>query len=193
VAEVDDSTNQISGVAERYAQALFSLAQEQNATDAVADALSNFGGLIAQSADLQRFVASPVFSAGSKNDPASTLIEMEMVGSLWSSSTSRRRPLENVYSFGRGNRTFKTVFATGARFLNSTLAAGAAAVSPWEKAGKAIRARASAHKLVLLADFIVRYPLWRRLARHKQQCGSRWSGISGRRVERPPPLRRKGA
>ena len=44
VAEVDDSTNQISGVAERYAQALFSLAQEQNATDAVADALSNFGG-----------------------------------------------------------------------------------------------------------------------------------------------------
>ena len=63
MAEVDDSTNQISGVAERYAQALFSLAQEQNATDAVADALSNFGGLIAQSADLQRFVASPVFSA----------------------------------------------------------------------------------------------------------------------------------
>ena len=55
--------NQISGVAERYAQALFSLAQEQNATDAVADALSNFGSLIAQSADLQRFVASPVFSA----------------------------------------------------------------------------------------------------------------------------------
>ncbi len=63
MAEVDNSTNQISGVAERYAQALFSLAQEQNATDAVADALSNFGGLIAQSADLQRFVASPVFSA----------------------------------------------------------------------------------------------------------------------------------
>ena len=63
MAEVDDSTNQISGVAERYAQALFSLAQEQNSTDAVADALSNFGGLIAQSPDLQRFVASPVFSA----------------------------------------------------------------------------------------------------------------------------------
>ena len=63
VAEVDDSTNQISGVAERYAQALFSLAQEQNSTDAVADALSNFGSLITQSADLQRFVASPVFSA----------------------------------------------------------------------------------------------------------------------------------
>jgi F-type H+-transporting ATPase subunit delta len=63
VAEVDDSTHQISGVAERYAQALFSLAQEQNATDTVADALSNFGSLIAQSADLQRFVASPVFSA----------------------------------------------------------------------------------------------------------------------------------
>jgi F-type H+-transporting ATPase subunit delta len=63
VAEVDDSNNPISGVAERYALALFSLAQEQNVTDAVAEALNNFGDLIAQNADLKRFVGSPVFSA----------------------------------------------------------------------------------------------------------------------------------
>jgi F-type H+-transporting ATPase subunit delta len=63
VAEVDDSKNPTSGVAERYAQALFSLAQEQNIADAVADALRNFGDLIAESADLKRLVVSPVFSA----------------------------------------------------------------------------------------------------------------------------------
>ncbi|MDI9847878.1 F0F1 ATP synthase subunit delta [Rhodoblastus sp. 17X3] len=63
MAEVDDSNNPTSGVAERYALALFSLAQEQNVADAVADALRNFGDMIAQSADLKRLVASPVFSA----------------------------------------------------------------------------------------------------------------------------------
>lgn len=63
MAEVEDSVNPISGVAERYAQALFALAREQNATDAVAEALGNFGEMIAQAPDLQRFVASPVFSA----------------------------------------------------------------------------------------------------------------------------------
>ncbi len=63
VAEVDDSNNPTSGVAERYAQALFTLAQEQNVTDAVADALRNFGGMIDQSADLKRLVLSPAFTA----------------------------------------------------------------------------------------------------------------------------------
>ncbi|WP_374545736.1 F0F1 ATP synthase subunit delta [Rhodoblastus sp.] len=63
VAEVDDSNNPTSGVAERYAQALFSLAQEQNVADPVADALRNFGTLINESADLKRLVISPVFSA----------------------------------------------------------------------------------------------------------------------------------
>lgn len=63
MAAVDDSKTPTSGVAERYAQALFSLAQEQNVADAVADALRNFGDMIAQSADLKRLVLSPVFSA----------------------------------------------------------------------------------------------------------------------------------
>ena len=63
MAEVDDSNNPTSGVAERYAQALFSLAQEQNVADPVADALRNFGTLIDGSADLKRLVISPVFSA----------------------------------------------------------------------------------------------------------------------------------
>jgi F-type H+-transporting ATPase subunit delta len=63
VAEVEDSVNPTSGVAERYAQALFSLAQERNITDAVAEALGSFGEMIEQSQDLRRFVASPVFSA----------------------------------------------------------------------------------------------------------------------------------
>ena len=53
----------VSGVAGRYASALFSLAQDQREGEAVADALARFDALIAESPDLQRLVRSPVFSA----------------------------------------------------------------------------------------------------------------------------------
>lgn len=56
-------TTIVSGMAGRYAQALFALAQEQSATEQVAADLSTFSALMAESSDLQRFIKSPVFSA----------------------------------------------------------------------------------------------------------------------------------
>jgi len=53
----------VSGVAGRYASALFSLARDERKTDEVAADLSTFDALIAESEDLQRLVRSPVFSA----------------------------------------------------------------------------------------------------------------------------------
>ncbi len=47
----------------RYASALFALAQDQTALSKVADDLKAFDSLIDQSADLQRLVRSPVFTA----------------------------------------------------------------------------------------------------------------------------------
>jgi F-type H+-transporting ATPase subunit delta len=82
VAEVDDSNNPISGVAQRYAQALFSLAQEQNVTDAVADALGNFAEMIEQSADLRRLVLSPVFSAEDQLKAVSALLDKYGFGGI---------------------------------------------------------------------------------------------------------------
>jgi len=61
--EIAQETNIVTGMAGRYAQALFALAQEQKATDQVAADLTNFSALIAESPDLQRFIKSPVFSA----------------------------------------------------------------------------------------------------------------------------------
>jgi F-type H+-transporting ATPase subunit delta len=60
VAEEDSV---VSGVSGRYASALFSLAQDNRQTEAVAEALARFDGLIAESPDLERMVRSPVFSA----------------------------------------------------------------------------------------------------------------------------------
>ncbi|MEX0752652.1 MAG: F0F1 ATP synthase subunit delta [Xanthobacteraceae bacterium] len=52
-----------SGMAGRYATALFELALEQKSINAVKADLDRFDALVAQSADLERLVRSPVFSA----------------------------------------------------------------------------------------------------------------------------------
>jgi len=53
----------VTGMAGRYAQALFQLAQEQGSTDKVAADLKSFAAMLAESADLTRLVRSPVFSS----------------------------------------------------------------------------------------------------------------------------------
>jgi F-type H+-transporting ATPase subunit delta len=53
----------VTGMAGRYALALFELALERNAVDAVKADLERFGALTAESADLSRLVRSPVFGA----------------------------------------------------------------------------------------------------------------------------------
>jgi F-type H+-transporting ATPase subunit delta len=53
----------VTGMAGRYASALFALAQEQGATEQVAADLARFNAMIIESADLARLVRSPAFSA----------------------------------------------------------------------------------------------------------------------------------
>jgi F-type H+-transporting ATPase subunit delta len=53
----------VSGVAGRYATALFELAEEAKAIDAVAADLSSFSAMLTESPDLTRLVESPAFSA----------------------------------------------------------------------------------------------------------------------------------
>lgn len=58
-----DTSQLISGVAERYASSLFELAQESGSIDKVSSDLDRFQALLDESEDLRRLVASPVFSA----------------------------------------------------------------------------------------------------------------------------------
>jgi F-type H+-transporting ATPase subunit delta len=53
----------LSGMPGRYAKALFALSEETGATDKTAADLAGFAELAAASADLQRFIKSPVISA----------------------------------------------------------------------------------------------------------------------------------
>jgi F-type H+-transporting ATPase subunit delta len=58
----DVSTSAISGVAGRYANALFELADNARSLDHVAQDLTTFRTLIAESLDLSRLIASPVIN-----------------------------------------------------------------------------------------------------------------------------------
>lgn len=53
----------VTGMAGRYAKALFDLAKESNATDKIGADLDTFDRMIGESADLRRFLKSPAFSA----------------------------------------------------------------------------------------------------------------------------------
>jgi F-type H+-transporting ATPase subunit delta len=67
--------NIVSGMAGRYASALFSLAAERLETDQVAAALKAFDAMIAESPDLARLVRSPVFSAAEQVQALGALLD----------------------------------------------------------------------------------------------------------------------
>jgi F-type H+-transporting ATPase subunit delta len=72
----------VSGMAGRYAIALFDLASETNAIDAVKADLERFDALIAESADLNRLVRSPVFSADEQLQALSAVLDKAGIGGL---------------------------------------------------------------------------------------------------------------
>jgi F-type H+-transporting ATPase subunit delta len=72
----------ISGMAGRYATALFELALDNNAVDAVTADLDRFDGLIGESADLARLVRSPVFSADEQAKALGAILDKMGIGGL---------------------------------------------------------------------------------------------------------------
>jgi F-type H+-transporting ATPase subunit delta len=69
-------------MAGRYATALFDLAQESNAVDAVKADLDRFDALVAESADLTRMVRSPVFSAQEQLQALAAILDRAGIGGL---------------------------------------------------------------------------------------------------------------
>ena len=72
----------ISGMAGRYAHALFELALEEKTTDAVKKDLDAFDALIAESPDLMRLVRSPVFGADEQLAALSAVLDKAGVKGL---------------------------------------------------------------------------------------------------------------
>ena len=72
----------VSGVAGRYASALFDLPREADEIDAVNTNLDRFEALVAESADLERLVRSPVFTADEQLQAVSTVLDRAGIGGV---------------------------------------------------------------------------------------------------------------
>ncbi len=72
----------VSGVSGRYATALFELARDQKAVDAVKADLDKFDALLAESADLKRLVRSPVFSADAQSKALAAVLDKAGVSGI---------------------------------------------------------------------------------------------------------------
>jgi F-type H+-transporting ATPase subunit delta len=72
----------LSGVALRYASALFDLASEANAADAVDGDLGRFNDLIQGSEDLQRLIRNPIFTAEEQSDAIAAILDRAGISGL---------------------------------------------------------------------------------------------------------------
>jgi F-type H+-transporting ATPase subunit delta len=72
----------VSGVAGRYASALFDLAREDKAIDQVLRDLDSFDRMLRDSPDLVRLVKSPIFSAEQQLQAIGTILDRAGIGGL---------------------------------------------------------------------------------------------------------------
>ncbi|KAA2236857.1 F0F1 ATP synthase subunit delta [Salinarimonas soli] len=72
----------VSGVAGRYASALFDLARDAGAMDAVGADLDRFEGLIEGNPDLARLVRSPIFTAEEQTRAIAAILDKAGIGGL---------------------------------------------------------------------------------------------------------------
>jgi F-type H+-transporting ATPase subunit delta len=72
----------LSGVAARYASALFELAREAGSVDAVAADLDRFDRMVQESPDLQRLIRNPVFTADEQTAAIGALLDRAQIGGL---------------------------------------------------------------------------------------------------------------
>jgi len=101
----------VSGVAGRYATALFDLAKEQGALDQVAGDLTSVGKLLTESPDLTRLVRSPVFSAEDQSRAMTAVLDKAGVSGLTQNFVKLIARNRRLFSLDAMIRDFATLYA----------------------------------------------------------------------------------
>jgi F-type H+-transporting ATPase subunit delta len=104
-----DST--VSGVAGRYARALFELALDAKSVDAVKADIEKFAAMIAESADLKRLVRSPVFGAEERSRALAAVLAKAEIGGLASNFLMFVTANRRLFSIGEMIRDFRKLVA----------------------------------------------------------------------------------
>jgi F-type H+-transporting ATPase subunit delta len=108
---VADDESIVAGMAGRYATALFDLAKEQGALDAVAGDLAAISTMLGQSPDLARLVRSPVFSAEDQARAMSAVLDKAGVSGLTQNFIKLIARNRRLFSLSDMIRDFQTLFA----------------------------------------------------------------------------------
>ncbi len=77
-----DRSSSVSGVAERYASALFDLARDDSSIEKIVGELANVSGMLDGSPDFRRLVESPVFSAEDQEKAVGAVADKAGIGGL---------------------------------------------------------------------------------------------------------------
>jgi F-type H+-transporting ATPase subunit delta len=105
----EDST--VSGVAGRYARALFELALDAKSVDAVKADIEKFAAMMAESADLNRMVRSPVFGAEERSRALAAVLAKAEIGGLASNFLMFVTANRRLFSIGEIIRDFRKLVA----------------------------------------------------------------------------------
>ena len=106
-----DSSQTVSGVAERYASSLFELALESNTLSEVAAALDNFQALIDESDDLKRLVLSPVFGSNEQLKAITAIIDRAGISGLAGNFIKVAASNRRLFAIPGMIRSFREIYA----------------------------------------------------------------------------------
>jgi F-type H+-transporting ATPase subunit delta len=105
----EDST--VSGVAGRYARALFELALDAKSVDAVKADIEKFAAMMAESADLNRLVRSPVFGADERSRALAAVLAKAEIGGLAANFLMFVTANRRLFAIGEMIRDFRKLVA----------------------------------------------------------------------------------
>jgi F-type H+-transporting ATPase subunit delta len=101
----------VAGMAGRYATALFELALEQKALDAVKADLERFDALLVGSTDLQRLVRSPVFTSEEQLRAIAAVLDQSGISGIAANFIRLAASNRRLFAIGQMIRAFRHLVA----------------------------------------------------------------------------------
>ena len=101
----------VSGVSGRYATALFELARDEKAIDAVKADLDAFAAMLADSDGLKRLVRSPVFSAGAQSKALAAVLDTAGISGISANFLKVLTANRRLFAVGDVIRAFNALVA----------------------------------------------------------------------------------
>ena len=123
LSEVASEDHTVSGVAGRYATALFELGLEQKALDQIEADLNRFGEALDTVEDLQRLVKSPMFSAEEQGRALAAILDEHKIDGLTKNFQLLVSKNRRLFASQDMIRAFRALLATHRGEMSATVTA----------------------------------------------------------------------